>query len=164
MPVPKTTRAARRKKMEASDTMTINHSNSANSQITKSKTGGRPKPIDSWGHFVGFLAILAGLMAWGIYVQHAGVGKSGTAAAGQLGSHSAALRFYFISMIGDWGLFYYCWVGVKQHGGNLATLTGGRWLSWKQVAQDFVIAIPFWLVWEGAADGVSFLLWRGGAQ
>lgn len=124
----------------------------------------KPSPIDSWGHFVGYLLICTGLVAWGIYVQHSGVGKTDAAPAGQLGNHSAAISFYLISMLGDWALFYYCWAGVKKHGGNLTTLTGGRWTSWKQVALDFAIAVPFWIVWEAVAYGVARLVGPGQAK
>jgi membrane protease YdiL (CAAX protease family) len=150
--------------MQASNAMPFASTNSdsdvqrGNPATSNLKAPGKPKPIDSWGHFIGYLGILVGLVAWGAYTQHAGVGKPGTAAPGQLGSHSAALQFYFISMIGDWALFYYCFAGVRKNGGTLATLTGGRWLSWKQVAVDLAIAIPFWVIWEGVAYGVSHLL------
>jgi membrane protease YdiL (CAAX protease family) len=150
--------------MQASSAMPFasNDSNSgpqaAGVGTANSKAAGKPKPIDPWGHFIGYLGILAGLVAWGFYTQRAGIGKPGSAAPGQLGSHSAALQFYFISMIGDWALFYYCWAGVRKNGGTLATLTGGRWLSWKQVAIDLAIAVPFWLIWEGVAYGVSRML------
>jgi hypothetical protein len=58
----------------------------------------------------------------------------------------------------DWLFFYYCWVGVHWKGGNLATLTGGRWPTWRQLAIDIAIAIPFWIVWEATAYGVIYLL------
>src|ERR1039458_6719490 len=42
--------------------------------------------------------------------------------------------------------------------GNLKTLSGGRWSSWKSVAVDLGIALPFWVLWEGSAYGVHWLL------
>jgi membrane protease YdiL (CAAX protease family) len=47
---------------------------------------------------------------------------------------------------------------VHRKGGNLRTLSGGRWTSWKDVAADLGIALPFWGIWEGAAYGVHRLL------
>lgn len=43
-------------------------------------------------------------------------------------------------------LFIYCMAGVRKQGGNLQTLTGGRWTSWKGIAVDVGVAIPFWMV------------------
>ena len=58
----------------------------------------------------------------------------------------------------DWALFYYCFWGVKSEGGTLASLSGGRWKSVRELLIDVAIAIPFWIVWEGAAYGVHYLL------
>jgi hypothetical protein len=64
----------------------------------------------------------------------------------------------------DWALLYYCWVGVHRSGGSLWALSGGRWTSWKSVAVDLGIALPFWLLWEGAAYGVHWLLGPSSAK
>jgi membrane protease YdiL (CAAX protease family) len=37
-------------------------------------------------------------------------------------------------------------------------LSGGRWTSWRSVAVDIAILVPFWAIWEGAAYGVDRLL------
>ena len=58
----------------------------------------------------------------------------------------------------DWALLYYCWVGVHRAGGNLSTLSGGLWSSWRSLAMDVAIALPFWVIWESAAYGVHWLL------
>jgi CAAX protease family protein len=42
----------------------------------------------------------------------------------------------------------WAWGGVQFKGGHLHDLTGGRWPSWRSLAQDVAIAIPFWGVWE----------------
>ncbi|MGA7108481.1 MAG: CPBP family intramembrane glutamic endopeptidase, partial [Terracidiphilus sp.] len=47
---------------------------------------------------------------------------------------------------------------VHQYGGGLATLSCGRWTSWRSVAVDMGIALPFWLLWEGVAKGAHWLL------
>ena len=41
---------------------------------------------------------------------------------------------------------------------QLKTLSGGRWTSWKDVLTDLAIALPFWVLWEGAAYGSWRLL------
>jgi membrane protease YdiL (CAAX protease family) len=59
---------------------------------------------------------------------------------------------------------YFCWAGVRGHGGNLWDLAGGRWKSWRDVLTDLAILLPFWAVWEGAAYGVHLLLGSGSAK
>jgi membrane protease YdiL (CAAX protease family) len=43
-------------------------------------------------------------------------------------------------------------------GGNLETLSGGRWRSWRSAAADVAIAVPFWVLWEATAYGVHLML------
>jgi membrane protease YdiL (CAAX protease family) len=116
----------------------------------------RPEQIASWGRLVGFLLIGAGVVALGIFAQHAPAG--GGAQAGQLASHGKAIPIYLSAIFMDWALLYYCWVAVHHSGGNLETLSGGRWNSWKDVVVDVGIALPFWVLWTGAAFGVHWLL------
>ncbi|MFN7994878.1 MAG: type II CAAX endopeptidase family protein [Bryobacteraceae bacterium] len=78
--------------------------------------------------------------------------------AGQLASHGQAIPIYLAVIGMDWALLYYCWAGVHRFGGDLATLSWGRWNSWKSVAADLAIALPFWALWEGTAYGVHWLL------
>jgi uncharacterized protein len=122
----------------------------------------QPRPIASWWHLVGFLAIVAGIAYSGWRTQHTGIGPSTSGAgasatpppeASQLGSHSESFRFYLVSIATDWAFFYYCWVGVHWRGGTLATLAGSRWPTWRQLTRDVAIAIPFWLLWEAVAYG-----------
>jgi hypothetical protein len=118
----------------------------------------KPGKIASWGHLAGYLLITAGIAAWGFHIQRAGLGN---APAGQIVDHSQVMKNYFLDILADCALLYYCWVGVHKHGGNLETLSGGLWTSWKALAQDIAIAIPFWVVWEATAYGVHWLLGPG---
>ncbi|MGA2205663.1 MAG: CPBP family intramembrane glutamic endopeptidase [Terracidiphilus sp.] len=122
----------------------------------------RPAQIASWSHFAGFLAIMAGLTIFGFYAQHAG--SASGAGTGQLASHGYAIQIYLTALSMDWALFYFCWAGVRRHGGNLRTLSGGRWQSARDVLADVAIALPFWAVWEGVAYGVHWLLRSGAAK
>jgi membrane protease YdiL (CAAX protease family) len=124
---------------------------------TNPEQGQRPRQIASWTHLVGFLLIGAGVVALGSLAQHAPAGGGG-ASPGQLASHSKAIPIYLTAILMDWALLYYCWGGVHHAGGNLKTLSGGRWSSWKSVAVDLGIALPFWVLWEGSAYGVHWLL------
>jgi membrane protease YdiL (CAAX protease family) len=68
------------------------------------------------------------------------------------------MKNYLIDILADCALLYYCWAGVHWHGGNLETLSGGRWKSWRSVLSDVAIAVPFWVLWEATAYGVHLLL------
>jgi uncharacterized protein len=63
-------------------------------------------------------------------------------------SRGVILRGYLLSIAYEWGMAYWAWAGVHWKGGRLGDLTGGRWMSWRSVALDVAIAIPFWGVWE----------------
>jgi len=114
--------------------------------------------IASGLHLVGFLLIGAGVAAMGFLAQRGAGGSGAGNTAGQLASHSQSIRIYLTAILMDWALLYYCWAGVHRHGGNLQTLSGGRWTRWQDIAADVAIALPFWIVWEGAARGVHWLL------
>lgn len=117
----------------------------------------RPKQIASWGWLAGFLLIGAGVVTMGFLAQHAPAGTGG-ATQSQLANHSKAVPIYLSLIALDWALLYYCWAGVHHFGGGLKTLSGGRWNSWKSFAIDMGIALPFWLLWEGAAYGAHWVL------
>jgi membrane protease YdiL (CAAX protease family) len=120
--------------------------------------------IASWRHLVGFLLITVGVLALGLLAQHAPAGGGTGASGGQLGPHSQAIHVYLVAILMDWALLYYCWIGVHHRGGNLATLSGGRWTSSQSVAADLCIALPFWVLWEGTAYGVSRLMGPSNAK
>lgn len=120
----------------------------------------RPEQIASWASLVGFFLIGAGVVMLGMLAQRAPAG-SGGAAPGQLASHGKAIPIYLTAIFMDWALFYYCWAAVHHRGGNLFTLSGGRWRSWKELRVDIAIGVPFWLFWTGTAYGVHWLLRLG---
>jgi membrane protease YdiL (CAAX protease family) len=119
-------------------------------------------PIAAFAHFMGFLLIGAGVAAMGFMAQHAPSADAAT--AGQLASHGHAVQVYLSAICMDWALLYYCWVGVHRRGGTFATLSGGRWPSARELLVDCAIAVPFWIVWEGAALGVTYLLGPSSAK
>ena len=120
--------------MQASETPGTNHQDAA----------GPLQPIASMRHFIGLLLIGAAVVAYGLYAQ---LGSSGNAPSGQLAGHSVAVKIYLFAISLDWALFYYCWAGVHRRSGSLWSLAGGRWNSWRSVAVDLAIALPFWGVW-----------------
>jgi membrane protease YdiL (CAAX protease family) len=113
--------------------------------------------VASWSHLVGFLLIGAGVVAFGFFAQHA-PSSGGAAASRQFTSHSVAIPIYLAVIFMDWALLYYCLGGVQALGGSFWALSGGRWKSWKSVAVDLAIVVPFWLGSWGATYGVYWLL------
>jgi len=114
--------------------------------------------IASWGHLAGFLAIMAGMLGLGLYAQHAGGG--GGQGSRQFAAHARAIQIYLPALAMDWALLYYCWAGVHRFGGSLWSLAGGRWASWRDVRSDLAVVVPFWAIFEGAAYGAHWLLYR----
>src|ERR1041385_2057509 len=119
---------------------------------------GKPAQIASWWHLAGYLLITAGITAWGFHIQKAGLGNAPT---GELMDHSQVIKTYLMGILADCALLYYCWVGVHWRGGNLDPLFGGLWKSWRMLAKDIAIAVPFWVLWEATAYGVHRLLGPG---
>ena len=48
--------------------------------------------------------------------------------------------------------------------GDLATLSGGRWVSWRALGIDMAVAIPFWIAWELTASCAHWLLGPSNAK
>jgi len=124
-------------------------------------TGSTPKQIAAWWHLAGFLLIMAGTAYMGFRAQHASTGAAG---GGQLAQHGQAISIYLVAAVMDWALLYYCWVGVHRWGGTLATLTGGRWASWRSLGIDIAITVPFFGIWEGTAYAVHWILGPSSAK
>ena len=66
---------------------------------------------------------------------------------------------------GVWGLGFGVWalpgcITAEE----FWALAGGRWTSWKEVLIDLGIALPFWVLWTGAAYGVHWLLGASSAK
>jgi len=120
-----------------------------------------PTQVAAWWHLAGFLLIMAGTAFMGFRAQHASTGAAGSE---QLAPHGQAISIYLVAGLMDWALLYYCWVGVHKRGGTLATLSGGRWTSWKSLASDVAIAVPFFGVWEGTAYAVHWMLGPSSAK
>jgi membrane protease YdiL (CAAX protease family) len=106
------------------------------------------KPIASWGHLVGFLAIQAGFLAIGLIDFGPAQSAGDAATARLLGQYPVTtLVALYLAMIPiEFALLIYCLTGVRSRGGNLETLSGGRWTSWKDIVADLCVALPFWLV------------------
>jgi membrane protease YdiL (CAAX protease family) len=109
------------------------------------------------------MLIMAGMAVPGFLSQHA-TKSTGTASSGQLAGHGMAIHIYLAMIFMECALFYFCWSGVRSYGGTLRTLSGGRWSSWKDIIADLAIVLPFWLLWEGIAYAVQWLLGASDAK
>jgi membrane protease YdiL (CAAX protease family) len=121
------------------------------SSATPAPTPAARKLIAPWYHTLIFLAILAALAWWGTYVNRA----SPTNAGG--GERHSQAWSYLTNIGGEWLMILFIWAGVNDRQG-LRGLTGGRWNSWRQVAIDFAIAAPFWVLWTATARFTWFLI------
>lgn len=114
-----------------------------------------PAPIASMLHFAGLLVITACVVALGFYSQS---DSAGATPDGQLASHAMAIQIYIFAIALDWGLFWYCWFGMRRRNCSLWTLADLRWISWRSIVVDILFALALWIIWEGTDHGVSGLL------
>src|ERR1700747_1209747 len=56
-------------------------------------------------------------------------------------TRGAILRGYLLAILYEWGVAAWAWGGVQFKGGNLRTLTGGRWTNWRSLATELALAV-----------------------
>jgi CAAX protease family protein len=112
----------------------------------------RYQPVASVRHFMVMLLIQLALLAWGFRLQHQPGGDS------VLPQNRNVAPFYISVILLEWALVFAVWRGVKLRGLKIWDLVGDRWQSWKDVAGDVAICIPFVLVWEGTAWAIHRML------
>lgn len=117
-----------------------------------------PKMIAPWWHFVVFFLIVAGTLYSGWAAQQHAAEHPQSSSAALAPSHPGASKAWLGAAAADLLFLLYCWAGVRGQGGSLLALSGGRWTTWQQLAGDIGVALPFWLVWEGVAYGVYWVL------
>jgi uncharacterized protein len=100
-------------------------------------------------HTVALLAFFFVYLGVGFLLQH----KSTTRAVAPSSPFTrvSLVPSLLESLAFDWGVFFFAWFGVRQKGGNLATLSAGRWTRARDVLRDIALAIPFWVIWEMVA-------------
>jgi membrane protease YdiL (CAAX protease family) len=91
------------------------------------------------------LLIQLALVVLGFWLQR----RPGTDSV--LPQHSNLAPLYVSLIAMEWGLVAAVRAGVNKRGISLWEVVGGRWNSWKDVARDVALCIPFLFVWEGAA-------------
>jgi membrane protease YdiL (CAAX protease family) len=104
-------------------------------------------------HTALLIVILVALVVGGASLQsHA---TPGDAVAPQ---HTGNVALYVSLIVAEWGLVYFIWGGLRRRGTRLRDLIGGRWDSGKAVLLDVVIALGFWIVWEGVGKLMHVML------
>ena len=68
------------------------------------------------------------------------------------------LPFYGATIVWEWLLLAYVWVGMRRQRWTLAEITGGRWKSPEDVLLDLALAGGFWIVAVGVLVGVGLML------
>lgn len=107
----------------------------------------RPSPVAAPWHTISLLVVFAWLSFRELLSRQA----SPPAELNPGASHGALVSNYLWIIALEIGLAAWIWAGVHWQGLSLRDLIGGRWTSWRSVARDIAIAIPFWLVWEATA-------------
>jgi uncharacterized protein len=97
-------------------------------------------------HLALLLAILLGFSYVGAEGQQRTVERFGRPA------------FYTATIVWEWVLLAYVWVGMRRQRLTLAQITGGRWKTPEDVLLDLALAAGFWFIAVGVLVGVGFLL------
>jgi len=115
------------------------------------------KPVASYRHTVGLLAIFIAVFAVSFALQ---AGPTPVAASATAPVPRRIIPGLIESLVFDWAILYYVWGGVRSRGGTLLSLSGRRWAGARDILRDIAIGAPFWVVWEAAAYGANALLAR----
>ena len=110
------------------------------------ETSSTPPPTVVWLHLALLLAILLGFSYVGAEGQQRVVDRFGR------------LPFYGATIVWEWVLLAYVWVGMRHQRLTLAEITGGRWKTAEDALLDLALAAGFWIVAAGVLVGVGFLL------
>ena len=118
-----------------------------------------PEPVASYKHSLGFLGIMAALVLGGYVAQHQATGGEGLTA-----THRGIIPLYLSTIFANGMLVYFVWGGVRDRGGNVFDLIGGRWTRWRDLGRDLLIAAPFWVGWRAAMLGMAWMLGESHAK
>jgi membrane protease YdiL (CAAX protease family) len=105
-------------------------------------------------HYLHTAIVAAVLIALGVYTaQNTGKFKA-----------DAATNTYISTIIMQWILFAFVWLGIKLRGYKLNDVFGKPWGSFEDALMDLVVAIGFWFSWAIVAVIVSFIINHGMPQ
>ena len=124
----------------------------------------RPGMIAPRWHLVGFFLIIGWILYSGWAAQHHAAQNPDASGSGLAKLHPGAIRAWLGAAMADLLFLSYCWAGVRSEGGNLLAMSGWRLRNWRQLANDFAVVLPFWVVWEAVAYGTYRVLGPGRAK
>ena len=101
-------------------------------------------------HLALLLAILLGFSYIGAGGQHRAVERLGRPG------------FYAATMVWEWVLLAYVWVGMRRQRLTLAEITGGRWSAPEDALHDLAVAGGFWIAAALVLGAVGFALGLAG--
>ena len=101
-------------------------------------------------HMVLLLAILLGFSYIGAGGQHRVVERYGRAA------------FYTATIVWEWVLLAYVWVGMRRQRLTLAEVTGGKWKVPEDALLDLAVAGGFWIAAAVVLGAVGYALGLAG--
>src|SRR5205809_866404 len=104
------------------------------------------------------LLIQAALVAIGFWLQQ----RSGSDSV--IPQQRNVVSLYLSVMALEWGLVATVRGAVNAQGLRLTDIIGGRWSTWKEIARDIAVTVPFLLVWFSAARLMHWALGPGHAK
>src|SRR5690242_17574200 len=95
-----------------------------------------PAPIANRWHTLGLLAAVL-LLSF-----------TGSSRLAQNVNHPhGRLKLYIATIVVDWVIVGYIWMGIRRRGLRLRDLIGGRWQKAEDFFLDLLVAICFWIAW-----------------
>ncbi|MGH9594971.1 MAG: CPBP family intramembrane glutamic endopeptidase, partial [Bryobacteraceae bacterium] len=95
----------------------------------------RFRPVAGTLNTLGLIALLA-------LLAYLGLISAGKAGGQGLGNHAL---LYVPTLIAEWLLFLYVWLGIRARRVSLRELIGPRWTSVQQISVNILVAAAFWL-------------------
>jgi uncharacterized protein len=118
--------------------------------------GQRQEPVASYWHSLGFLGIVAAVVAMGYAAQHREVAGGGLAA-----SHANVIPIYVSVTVMNWLLVLFAWRGIRRRGGTFGSIIKGRWQNGREIFRDLGLAALFWGLMVVAAWVMGSILGQG---
>jgi membrane protease YdiL (CAAX protease family) len=70
--------------------------------------------------------------------------------------------FYTATIVWEWVLLAYVWVGMRRQGLTMAQVTGGNWFTLEDVLLDLAVAAGFWIAAAIVLGSVGYALGLAG--
>ena len=114
-------------------TLTGNMASDQTPALQESAAPAGPRPIAPTLHTVGLIVAVLAMSLTGSERMAANVSRP-----------HGRLILYVATIVVDWVIVGYIWMGLRRRGVTLREVIGGKWKSGEDVLLDFAIAIAFW--------------------